>query len=159
MSPPRKSLPEEDPRPEDIDEDIVGDMHGLSRMEGRVFGALALAPVALLLPTTAAFYLSYLALHALTVFARAAAVLVSATLQHPRMDLVALRLCHPAAFPGGVTIDVVERDGPKRESVSPRLDARLVGWRVARLRARPAPSRAADAFAAAAAGWTWRGRW
>ena len=49
VSPPRKSLPEEDPRPEDIDEDIAGDvtMHGLSRMEGRVFGTLALAPVAL----------------------------------------------------------------------------------------------------------------
>ena len=54
VSPPRKSLPEEDPRPEDIDEDIAGDvtMHGLSRMEGRVFGTLALAPVALLSPTT-----------------------------------------------------------------------------------------------------------
>ena len=34
-------------------------MHGLSRMEGRVFGTLALAPVALLSPTTVAFYLSY----------------------------------------------------------------------------------------------------
>ena len=101
VSPPRQSLPEEDPRPEDIDEDIAGDvtMHGLSD-GGSVFGTLALAPVALLSPTTVAFYLSYLALHALTVFARAAMVLVSATLQHPRMDLVALRLCHPAAFPG-----------------------------------------------------------
>ena len=142
VSPPRKSLPEEDPRPEDIDEDIAGDitMHGLSKMEGRVFGTLALAPVALLLPTTVAFYLSYLALHALTVFARAAAVLVSATLQHPRMDLVALRLCHPDSFPGGVTIDAVSGSG---------------GPRVARLRAQPAPWHAPLApFAAAAAGWT-----
>ena len=146
VSPPRKSLPEEDPRPEDIDEDIAGDvtMHGLSRMEGRVFGTLALAPVALLSPTTVAFYLSYLALHALTVFARAAMVLVSATLQHPRMDLVALRLCHPAAFPGGVTIDAV--GGRGTEDGRPR---------VARLRARPAPWHAPLApFAAAAAGWT-----
>ena len=97
ISPPQKSLPEEDPptHEEELDEDDMSRV-----MEGRVFGTLALAPVALLLPTTAAFYLSYLALHALTVFVRAAMVLVSATLQHPRFDLLALRLCHPGAFPG-----------------------------------------------------------
>ena len=108
ISPPQKSLPEEDPptHEEELDEDDMSRV-----MEGRVFGTLALAPVALLLPTTAAFYLSYLALHALTVFVRAAMVLVSATLQHPRFDLLALRLCHPGAFPGGVTVRSVGERG------------------------------------------------
>jgi len=108
ISPPQKSLPEEDPptHEEALDEDDMSRV-----MEGRVFGTLALAPVALLLPTTAAFYLSYLALHALTVFVRAAMVLVSATLQHPRFDLLAVRMCHPGAFPGGVTVRSVGERG------------------------------------------------
>ena len=49
-----------------------GGVAGLTRLEATVAGVLALTPVMLLLPTSLAFYLSYLALHALTVAARAA---------------------------------------------------------------------------------------
>jgi hypothetical protein len=142
ISPPQKSLPEEDPptHEEELDEDDMSRV-----MEGRVFGTLALAPVALLLPTTAAFYLSYLALHALTVFVRAAMVLVSATLQHPRFDSLALRLCHPGAFPGGVTVRS-SKGGSKGEHGS---------GRVVRLSSVPAPWHAPLApFVSAAVGWT-----
>ncbi len=143
ISPPQKSLPEEDPptHEEELDEEDMSRV-----MEGRVFGTLALAPVALLLPTTAAFYLSYLALHALTVFVRAAMVLVSATLQHPRFDLLALRLCHPGAFPGGVTVRSVGERGCSFGSGS---------GRVVRLSSVPAPWHAPlGPFVSAAVGWT-----
>lgn len=84
---------------------------GLTRLEATVAGMLALTPVMLLLPTTLAFYLSYLALHALTVFARAALVFASAALQHPPLHLVALRLWHPLAFPGGLDVTPVSLVG------------------------------------------------
>lgn len=149
ISPPQKSLPEEDPptHEEELDEDDMSRV-----MEGRVFGTLALAPVALLLPTTAAFYLSYLALHALTVFVRAAMVLVSATLQHPRFDLLALRLCHPGAFPGGVTVRSV---GERGQSSKGGSKGEHGSGRVVRLRSVPAPWHAPLApFVGAALGWT-----
>jgi hypothetical protein len=85
---------------------------GLTRLEATVVGVLALTPLMLLLPTTLAFYLSYLALHTLTVAARAAMVLASAALQYPPLHLVALRLVHPHAFPGGVVVTPVPVPAP-----------------------------------------------
>lgn len=75
-----------------------------TRLEATTAGVLALTPVMLLLPTTLAFYLSYLALHALTISVRAAMVLASAALQYPPLQLLAIKLAHPHAFPGGVAV-------------------------------------------------------
>ena len=137
----------------------------LSRLEATVFGILALAPVALLLPTTAAFYLSYLAMHAGTVSARAAMVAASAATQHfPARALVA-RFAFPNAFPAG--IDVAphrEREGEGDEKGGEESDeegeetvttSAMVGVRYWRVEARVATwSSLASPFATAAKAWT-----
>ena len=76
-------------------------------VESATFGILALTPLGLLFPTTLAFYLSYLAVHAFTVFARASLVLAAAVVQHAPLEALVARTTHPKAFPG--EMDVVRR--------------------------------------------------
>ena len=76
-------------------------------VESATFGVLALTPLGLLFPTTLAFYLSYLAVHAFTVFARASLVLAAAVVQHAPLEALVSRTTHPKAFPG--EMDVVRR--------------------------------------------------
>jgi hypothetical protein len=75
-----------------------GALLGLSRVEATALGVLALTPVALLFPTTLAFYLSYLALHASTVAVRAALVAASAFAREPLIPELCVRLAAPRAF-------------------------------------------------------------
>ena len=134
----------------------------LSRLEATVFGILALAPVALLLPTTAAFYLSYLAMHAGTVAARAAMVAASAATQHFPASALVARFAFPNAFPAGIDVaphrereghgDEEEGDEEGEEMVTTPA---MVGVRYWRVEARVATwSSLASPFATAAKAWT-----
>ena len=132
----------------------------LSRLEATVFGILALAPVALLLPTTTAFYLSYLAMHAGTVFARAAMVAASAATQHfPARALVA-RVAYPNAFPEGIDVAPYEphdEGGEGVEGYGTAISARRArrGTRYWRVETRVASwSSMTSPFASAAKAWT-----
>jgi phosphatidylinositol glycan class Q protein len=83
-----------------------------SQLESTTFGVLALTPLSLLFPTTFAFYLSYLALHAFVVFVRACLVFSAAAVQHFPLEKLLARALLPDAFPG--KIDVVV--GPSRDT-------------------------------------------
>ena len=72
-------------------------------VESATFGVLALTPLSLLFPTTLAFYLSYLAVHAFTVVARASLVFAAAAAQ--RAPLEALLVVRSSkAFPGTTSV-------------------------------------------------------
>ena len=79
-------------------------------VESATFGVLALTPLALLFPTTLAFYLSYLAVHAFTVVARASLVFAAAAAQHAPLEALVAVCAHPKAFPGTTSV-VATRDG------------------------------------------------
>ena len=92
-TPPKSPTPPRSPTPPSR-----GALLGLSRVEATALGVLALTPVALLFPTTLAFYLSYLALHASTVAVRAALVAASAFAREPLIPELCVRLAAPRAF-------------------------------------------------------------
>ena len=73
-------------------------------VESATFGVLALTPLALLFPTTLAFYLSYLAVHAFTVVARASLVFAAAAAQHAPLEALLVVCVHPKAFPGTTSV-------------------------------------------------------
>ena len=112
-------------------------------VESATFGVLALTPLGLLFPTTLAFYLSYLAAHAFTVFARASLVLAAAAAQHAPLEAVVARLTHPSAFPGEPDVRDVRRDGEAGETHALVLTCRPAG----------AFDAAVAPFASAAARW------
>lgn len=80
-------------------------------VESATFGVLALTPLALLFPTTLAFYLSYLAIHAFTVVARASLVFAAAAAQHAPLEEIVAVCVHPKAFPGTTSVTSRFRDG------------------------------------------------
>ena len=80
-------------------------------VESATFGVLALTPLALLFPTTLAFYLSYLAIHAFTVVARASLVFAAAAAQHAPLEEIVAVCAHPKAFPGTTSVTARSRDG------------------------------------------------
>ena len=80
-------------------------------VESATFGVLALTPLALLFPTTLAFYLSYLAIHAFTVVARASLVFAAAAAQHAPLEEIVAVCAHPKAFPGTTSVTARFRDG------------------------------------------------
>lgn len=73
-------------------------------VESATFGVLALTPLALLFPTTLAFYLSYLAVHAFTVVARASLVFAAAAAQHAPLEALLVVFSHKKAFPGTTSV-------------------------------------------------------
>ena len=73
-------------------------------VESATFGVLALTPLSLLFPTTLAFYLSYLAVHAFTVVARASLVFAAAAAQHAPLEALLVVCVHPKAFPGTTSV-------------------------------------------------------
>ena len=80
-------------------------------VESATFGVLALTPLALLFPTTLAFYLSYLAVHAFTVVARASLVFAAAAAQHAPLEALVAVCAHPKAFPGTTSVAASVLDG------------------------------------------------
>ena len=94
---------------------VVASRHEKQTVHSSTFGVLALTPLGLLFPTTLAFYLSYLAIHAFTVFARASLVFLAAAAQHAPLEAVVVRLTHPKAFPGETEVRRI-RGGGKRKT-------------------------------------------
>ena len=92
---------------------VVASRHEKKTVHSSTFGVLALTPLGLLFPTTLAFYLSYLAIHAFTVFARASLVFLAAAAQHAPLEAVVVRLTHPKAFPGETEVRRIDSGGAK----------------------------------------------
>ena len=89
-----------------------------TKLEATTCSALALTPLLLTFPTTFAFYVSYLVIHAFTVFLRGILVFGSSCVQHVPLHKVVCRLLNANSFATGGLADVepVERahgDGAK----------------------------------------------
>ena len=97
---------------------VVASRHEKKTVHSSTFGVLALTPLGLLFPTTLAFYLSYLAIHAFTVFARASLVFSAAAAQHAPLEAVVVRLTHPKAFPGETEVRRIDSGRAKTKTMT-----------------------------------------
>jgi hypothetical protein len=135
---------------------VVASRHEKKTVHSSTFGVLALTPLGLLFPTTLAFYLSYLAIHAFTVFARASLVFLAAAAQHAPLEAVVVRLTHPKAFPGETEVRRIDSGGAKTKKTMTTNDDDDDDDDALILFCRPAGAfeTSTSLFASAAARWT-----
>jgi hypothetical protein len=133
---------------------VVASRHEKKTVHSSTFGVLALTPLGLLFPTTLAFYLSYLAIHAFTVFARASLVFLAAAAQHAPLEAVVVRLTHPKAFPGETEVRRIDSGGAKTKKTMTTNDDDDDDALILFCRPAGAFETSTSLFASAAARWT-----